>query len=284
MGATLQASRENAISELILYFDSHISVNTTSELYIQETKDSFDKRKSLSHQVSVASEGELPSLSFTDAFFDKECQEWYICAYINKDEFVKISLQEVEKGIIEVESTLARLKEYSPFLQFINLSKILKDIETLQKRAKHISVLDFENGERVYSTIINLKNSSFLQKEELKSHLTFSIHIENDFEDIISTALEEILEKEGFIRSSDAKLILRGSLKTAITKNNAGVFATPRLSVQIIDAKSGGVPVASYTKAYKKWGHMNEEGALKKACVEVEKDLRQHFIGFIYSL
>ena len=57
VGATLQASREGAISELLLYFDSHISVNSTSELSIQETKDSFDKRKTHSSQVAIASEG-----------------------------------------------------------------------------------------------------------------------------------------------------------------------------------------------------------------------------------
>ena len=284
VGTTLQFSRENAISELILYFDSHISVNTTSELSIQETKNSFAKRKNLSQQVSVASEGELPSLLFTDAFFDKDRKEWYVLAYIKKDEFVKISLQEVQKGIAEVETTLTRLKSSSLFLQFISLSKVLKDLEALQRRAKHISVLDVENGKRVHSAIIKLKNASFSQREGLKSQLTFSIHIENDFEDIVSTALEEILENEGFIRSSNAKLILRGELKTSITKNSAGIFATPRLFVQIIDARNGGASIASYTKAYKKWGHISEEGAIKKACVEVEKDLRQHFIDFIYSL
>ena len=34
----------------------------------------------------------------------------------------------------------------------------------------------------------------------------------------------------------------------------------------------------SYAKAYKRWGHINVEGAKKKAFVEVEKDLRAHFM------
>jgi len=218
VGATLQASREGAISELLLYFDSHISVNSTSELSIQKTKDSFDKRKTHSSQVAIASEGQLPSLSFTEPFFDKERKEWYICAYINKDEFVKISLQEVQKGIGEVEFSLKEIKNTSHFSQFINLSKLLKNINSLQRRAKHISVLDFKSGDGMSQKITKLKNTSFLQKEELKSRLGFSISIENDFDKIVSTALEEILQNEGFIHSSSGELALKGALKTSITK------------------------------------------------------------------
>ena len=190
----------------------------------------------------------------------------------------------MQKGIREVEFSLKEIKNTSHFSQFINLSKLLKNINSLQRRAKHISVLDFKSGDGMSQKITKLKNTSFSQREELKSRLSFSISIENDFDKIVSTALEEILQNEGFIHSSSGELAFKGALKTSITKNNAGVFATPRLSIQIIDVKDNGKAIASYTKAYKKWGHINEEGATRKALIEVEKDLRQHFIEFFYSL
>ena len=284
IGQTIQASREDAVSQLILYFDSQIEVNTASDISIQETKDSLDKTKNYSSQVVIASEAQLPSLSFTESFFNKESNEWYICAYINKEEFVKISIVEVQTSIQNIESSLKSIKKTSHFSKFINLSKTLKEMDLLQKRARQIAILDFANGERIYSKIRALKNDCFEQREQLKDRIRFSINIENDFEDILSSALEEILGNEGFICAFDAELCLKGSVKTTITKNNAGVFATPRLSIQIIDLKNNGKTLGSYTKVYKKWGHINEESAIKKAFVEVEKDLHAHFMEAFYSL
>ena len=63
-----------------------------------------------------------------------------------------------------------------------------------------------------------------------------------------------------------------------MTENNAGVFVTPRLSLQIIDLQNGGTSLVSYSKTYQKWGHINIEGAIKKAVFEVTRDLHLHFM------
>ena len=185
---------------------------------------------------------------------------------------------ELQSGIKNVQLTLKNLQTSSLFTKFVDLSKTLKKLNALQKTAEKLTVLDFANGERLHSSIITLKNDCITQRQALKEQMKFSIQIENDCDDAVAIALQEILENEGFIYDPDGALCLSGNIKTAITENDAGVFITPRLSLKIIDTKNGEKSLASYAKAYKRWGHIHLEGAKKKAFVEVEKDLRAHFM------
>ena len=278
VGETNQASREDAISQLALYFNSTITVNNTTGTSITETRDSVDKTRSLSSEISVFSEAELPPLSFTEAFFHKKSGKWYVCAYIDKKEAADIYAAEVQTGIKNVELTLQNLQTSSYFTKFVDLSKTLKKLNTLQKTAEKLTVLDFTKGKNIHSAVLALKRECEAQRQTVKDRMKFSIHIEHDFDDAVAIALQEILESEGFIYDPNGELCVQGSVKTAITENNAGVFVTPRLSLNIIDTKNGGKSLASYAKAYKKWGHINVEGAQKKAFFEVEKDLRLHFL------
>ena len=278
VGDTNQASHEDAISQLTLYFDSTITVNNTTNASIKETLDSVDKTRSLSSEISVFSEAELPPLSFTEAFFHKQSGKWYTCASINKKEAAKMYAAELQSGIKNVQLTLKNLPTSSPFTKFVDLSKTLKELNALQKTLEKLTVLDFANGENLHSSIVALKNDCTAKRQTLKERMKFSIRIENDCDDAVAIALQEILENEGFIYDPDGALCLNGNIKTAITENDAGVFVTPRLSLNIIDTKNGEKSLASYAKAYKRWGHINVEGAKKKAFVEVEKDLRAHFM------
>lgn len=277
-GDSIQASREDAISQLVLYFNSKITVSNTSSLSIREMNNFADKDQSASSEVSVFSEAELPTLSFTESYFHQQSGAWYVCAYIDKEKATEISISKVKTGIKNVESALRNLKKSSYFLQFIGLSKALKDIATLQMAVGVLNVLNYSSAEEMHSKVSMLKSECEEKVQGLKEQMKFSIDIENDFDDTISIALQETLEDKGFVYEPSARLCLKGIFKTSITENSTGVFVTPRLSLQIIDLKDGGKSLASYSKTYQKWGHMNIEGAMKKAIFEVTKDLHLHFM------
>jgi len=141
-----------------------------------------------------------------------------------------------------------------------------------------------DSGKKMNDRLLALKTTVLLKRSALKEGLQFCIQIEDDFEEIVFTALAEILEGEGFVYAPDAQLCLKGQIKTSITENDVGSFVTPRLTVRIVDSKNNGKTLASYSKTYKKWGHVNLEGAMRKAFVEVEKDLKSAFMEFFYSL
>ena len=240
--------------------------------------DFVDKERSISSEVSVFSEAELPTLSFTESYFHEPSGKWYVCAYIDKEEATKISISKVKIGIKNVESALRSLKKSSYFLQFISFSKTLKEIVTLQMAVGVLNVLSYSSAEEIHSKVVALESECEEKLQALKEQMKFSINIENDFDDAITIALQEILENEGFVYEPDGKFCIKGLLKTSMTENDAGVFVTPRLSLQILDLKNGGASLASYSKAYQKWGHINVEGAMKKALFETTKDLHLHFM------
>ena len=220
----------------------------------------------------------MPLLSFTEAFFHKQSGKWYTCASINKKEVAKIYAAELQAGIKNTGLTLKNLQTASSFTKFVDLSKTIKELTALQKTAEKLTVLDFADGGNLHSSIVALKHDCTAKNQVLKEQMKFSIRIENDCDDAVTITLQEILENEGFIYDPAGALCLSGNIKTAITENDAGVFVTPRLSLNIIDTRNGGKSLASYAKTYKRWGHINAEGAKKKAFIEVEKDLRAHFM------
>ena len=277
-GNSIQASREDAISQLVLYFNSKITVNNTSSLSVKEANDFVDKERSTSSEVSVFSEAELPTLSFTESYFHDKSGKWYVCAYIDREEATKISILKVKIGIKNVESALRSLKKSPYFLQFISLSKTLKDVVALQMAVGVVNVLSYSSAEEIHSKVVALESECEEKLQVLKGQMKFSIDIENDFDDAISIALQETLENKGFVYELNGKLCIKGVFKISVTENNAGVFVTPRLSLQIIDLQNGGTSLVSYSKTYQKWGHINIEGAIKKAVFEVTRDLHLHFM------
>ncbi|MGP1439020.1 MAG: hypothetical protein ACTTKH_08125, partial [Treponema sp.] len=277
-GDSIQASREDAISQLVLYFNSKVTVNNTSSLSMREMDDFVDKDRNVYSEVSVFSQAELPTLSFTESYFHQQSGKWYICAYIDKAQAIKISVSKLKIGIKNIETALTNQKKSSYFLQFIRLSKILEDILSLQRMVGVLNVLSYSNVEEMHSKMSMLESECEEKVESLKEQMKFSIDIENDFDDAISIALQETLESKGFVYETNGRLCIKGTFKTSMTENSAGVFVTPRLSIQIIDLKNGGKSLSSYSKTYQKWGHMNVEGAMKKAIFEVTKDLNLHFM------
>ena len=61
-----------------------------------------------------------------------------------------------------------------------------------------------------------------------------------------------------------------------------GVFVRPGIVISVLENNGSGTVLASYSKQYPKYGHVNLDGAYAKAYAEIEKDLRQHFIELFY--
>ena len=61
----------------------------------------------------------MPSLRFTQAFFDQKSGKWYSCAYLNKAEFLQLVKTQVQTGINKLELASKTQEKSSSFSQFI---------------------------------------------------------------------------------------------------------------------------------------------------------------------
>lgn len=240
---------------------------------------SVEKSRYAETEIIVNAQTELPALLFTDPYFDKKNGVWQICAYINKNQAAGICAAELDTGLSSVNAQLSSFdgKNYS-FMQLKRLSSVNTSLLKLEKTCTVLTVLDTEKGKTYFSAIGALQNTALQIEAKIKPHLIFSIKIENDFENIITTAVQEVLENEGFILGQKARFIIEGKVTAAESSNAAGFFVKPSISLQVINTKTG-MSESSYSKKYGKWGHKDKESALRKAFVEVEKDLQDNLSG-----
>ncbi len=277
-GKSLKDARNDALSQIAVYFNSTVSVNKKTKSSIKENNSSIKKTRQTSSEISVLAESDLKLVLFTEAFLDEKNGDYFICAYINKKEACKVYSAELSAGISDAENILTQAKKHFSFSSRGRLLNALKKLENLESTVNKLRLLNSENAEVQTAKILNLKNASKTELEKSKSKMSFSFKIENDEEERISIVLQEILEEQGFTCSPNSPFLIKGYIKTTNAENSVGVFVKPRISLKVLDLKNGGNAIASYSKSYGKWGHANLEGALNKALFEVEKDLRLHFM------
>jgi len=219
----------------------------------------------------------LPLLSFTEPFCDA-AGEWHVCAFINKTEAANVSAAALESGIQKAKKSFAvNQNAGSSISAFSGFAKVQAMLEKLEKTAETLTVLDSSRGAALRAEMDDLYGECAAAMRKIKPRLSFRIKIENDMDEMLATVLNEVLESEGFVCSDAANLVISGKVILSKSENDAGVFARPSLTLKIQNTR--GEPLYSYSRQYKKWGHKTQDGAVRKAFAEVEKDLRANFMS-----
>lgn len=275
-GASEAQAKDDAVTQLALYFNSTITVNREASSSITESA-SIKKSRSVSGSLTIESETDLPLLSFSESFCTP-AGEWHVCAYINKNDAVKRCTAELDSSIQKAKNALNICKNTDvPISAFTGFSKIKKNLIKLQKTCETLSVLDAETGKTYRTELDTIENDCITGMRAIKPRVSFGIHIENDADESIATILKEVLESEGFVCGGNAALHISGAISISQSENDAGVFAQPKLSLKILNQQ--GEILYSYSRRYKKWGHRNFDSAVRKAYAEIDKDLRANFMN-----
>ena len=275
-GVSEAQAKEDAVTQLALYFNSTITVNREASSRITES-DSVEKSRSVSSSLTVESEADLPLLSFSESFCDPS-GEWHVCAYINKSDAVKRCAAELDGGIQKAKNALKVCKNAdAPISAFTGFSKLKNHLFKLQKTCETLTVLNAETGKTYRTAIDAIENECITGMRTIKPRVSFGIRIENDADGNIAAVLKEVLESEGFVCGENAALLISGKITISQSENDAGVFARPNLSLKILNQQ--GEVLYSYSRRYKKWGHRDFDSAVRKAYAEIDKDLRADFMN-----
>ena len=259
-----------------MYFNSSITVTQQSSIAITE-QSGITKSRSLQADTLVTSNTELPPVLCTEPFFDSSKKEWSICAFINKKEAAAAYNAELTTGIQRIKQQL-QMVQSAPvaFSHFKTIKSLCERTAALEKTQKKLLLLNTEQGSALSTVVSNLSHQCFSLFETLKQQASFSITIENDFENTITDTVQHILEEEGFSLGGNPQFLVTGAVTASESSSAAGYFVKPSLSIRIMSVADSHT-VGVYSKRYKKWGHLDYERAYRKAFVEVEKDLQEHF-------
>lgn len=273
-GNTAQEAKDDALSQIALYFNARISVERNAHLAMTEGK---EKHRSIDSDVSVGSEAELPQLLFTAPFKHEKTNEWFVCAYIERSAATDFCTAQLECCLFSVQAALDTLSEKNPtFADMQILSEEKHTVARAEMLLKNLIALSRQSQNAYTVKLKKLCADMDTLLAKARSGATFHVVVKGDDSEMLSAIIQETLVSQGMTLSSHGRYCVLGNIAMALSKNNVGVFACPNVSLSVVDETSGN-PVYSFARQYKKWGHKNEDGARAKALAEVEKDIREHF-------
>ena len=273
-GSTMQEAKDDALSQLALYFNAQVAVEQNAHLSMTE---GGEKHRSIENGVSVKSDAEVPQCSFTTPFRNEKPVEWFVCAYIERSVAADFCTAQLERCVSSVQIALNSFSKKSPsFADMQILSEEKHNLARAEKLLENLILLSRSAQDTHSAKIRRLRADMEASLAKARSVATFRVAIQGDNGGEISTAIKKILVSQGMSLSPRGRYCVSGKLSMTFSENDVGVFARPNISLNVIDEASG-KSVYSFIKQYKKRGHKNADGARTKALVEVEKDIRENF-------
>lgn len=281
-GRSAAAAKEDALTQLALYFNARISVDTATEYSISQRNSAVNSNRSASGSTVVVSETELPAVQFTEPFYNESRYNWAVCAYISKKTAAEVCYGNLQNGISEVQSLLAASERLGGFSGFSAAAKAVDRAESLLRDGEMLCIVSPESRDSM-EQVFDLMETSRRRFDTMKRQMTFRVAVVNDPAGTFATVLQELLSSNGFICSAgNARYTVQADISTAESRNQVGVFVRPGIVISVLENNGSGTVLASYSKQYPKYGHVNLDGAYAKAYAEIEKDLRQHFMELFY--
>lgn len=283
------AAKEAALKTISLYFESNVSFKSSAKFYGSETSSgsslsNVEKQRSIYSESNIESKTKLPSVSFTNSFYDSSLNEYSVCAYIKRQDAINEFQTTLNSGIFSAKDKVQKSENSkNPYLAFSDAKSALVSLEELRKIARCLLVLDAKSGaENLKSIDILLVRAADVMSRE-KPRLTFSVEIQNDTEKNVAYTVQQLLESKGFVCGrKNSNFLIFGRVNFSESQNPAGVFVRPAVSIQVVSAGGNGEVLGSYSRQYPKYGHRDLSNAYAKARVEIEKDLKENLLDSLF--
>lgn len=272
-GMTEQAARNDALSQIALYFNSRVAVEQGTQFRMTE---GGEKRRAAEQNVSVTSDVELPQIQFTAPFKNEKSGEWYVCAYIERSAAVSFCIARLERLIAITQNEVSSSGSGLSLAEMQRLSVARTRLDEADEMIERLIALSRRSQEGYSSRVLRLRTDCNALLDKARHGATFKINITGDVGGSVATTIEELLVAQGMRSASNGRYRISGRVTMELSENEVGVFARPGVSIQVVDEHSGET-VYSFVRQYKKWGHKDADGARAKAVAEIEKDIRASF-------
>lgn len=282
-GKSIQNAQDDALTQLALYFNAQISVNTETNYAFTQQNAAVSANRRASGSTAVISETELPSVQFSEPYYNEARYTWNVCGYIVKKDAAAVCRSSLQNGIEEVSLLLAASQNNDDvFSAFSAAAKAVDKAASLRRDAEMLRVLS--PGERdPIRSVFDLLTGCERRFSTLKRRMTFSVSVRNDPAGTFAVILQELLSSNGFIcTEQNAQYLVEANITTVESQNAVGIFVRPGIVLSVTANDGSETVLTSYSKQYAKYGHITLNGAYAKAYAEIEQDLRLHFMELFY--
>lgn len=241
-GENREMAELEAVKNLASVFgQTVISQNVASkkmEQAISDGKIGFSSSGNLQQNITSQIQAEnLIGIEVAEYFYNKSEKKWYAIAILEKaktsaiyENFIQKNDDEVRKAVKNAE------KDFKSFYGYSEIAFALEIALENEKLLKNLSVIDFEKADSLSHKVVPLQTLQSFQKN-IADNITIFINLQNDEDNKIKSAFQDIFSKYGFKTSTSKKerYGLTGKYSSEISKKGKVSYCTYTLDLQFSD-------------------------------------------------
>lgn len=283
-GSSSRQAQNDALSAVSLYFDTKTEILSVAVKEAQSVlsgdAETFSQSQGFSQMVNVSSNADFFCVQFTDPYYDKKRDTFYVLAYIDKANVASIYSSRIAfllesigsyRSLAHGEGELFRAAGY------LHKANVLASLAA--QYIQSLVVVVPEDAPKYKDALSSLARIPE-ELARLKKNMSFSIRIspEEQRYDPIFATISNILEEQGFVYAArEAQYALFAAVSCIEETYDVGDFVRASVVLTVTDA--GGNAVYSYSKTYPRISGTTLEHTYTRAIHKVQTDLEEHLFS-----
>lgn len=201
-GSSITLAKSFALSELSSFFEQTIETKTFATKSISKNNLVVEESSNFKQDFVLKTNTEIFQVEYTDYFYNKKNQKYFICAYINKENLWKVISQKIETIISNCNLILQEMnKENEPLRKVFYYNEINNCYVEFYKLYQ-IALCIYPNRCDKFSEKIKMINEEIISLKSLINKITIKLKTTGDREKFIESKVLQLLSKNGFAISS----------------------------------------------------------------------------------
>ena len=275
-GKSETEAKQDALAGISAFFSSTIESKTYANSSKSQNNSEYNSKSFINRDITVSSYSELFAVYYTQSFYNKTDKNYYVCAYIDREEAFKI----ISQRLFSQEQNFLRKKELiksenDDFRKILFLTDALSEENEIKKLYTYSQIVAPEKTVR-FNNLINLVDEAKNELGLLKRKNPVSVFSSGDFSEEIKMIISGVLTEKGFVvsKNSDYKIITESSFPIQVIN---GIYScAPSFSV-FFENKDGTVSSSYYILGKK--SQYNEQTVIKMALASLEDLLNEKLIS-----
>ena len=201
-GSSITLAKSFALSELSSYFEQTIETKTFATKSISKNNLVVEEYSNYKQDFVLKTNAEIFQVEYTDFFYNKKNQKYFICAYINKENIWKVISQKIQIIISNCNLILQEMnKENEPLRKVFYYNEINNCYVEFYKLYQ-IALCIYPNRCDKFSEKIKMINEEIISLKSLISKISIKLKTTGDKEKFIESKVLQLISKNGFAISS----------------------------------------------------------------------------------
>lgn len=201
-GSSITLAKKSALSELSSFFEQTIQTKIYATKKITQNNFDIEEFSNIQQDFLSSTNIEIYQVEYSDIYFNKKNQRYYVCAYINKENLWNFILKKIDSKILNCNIILEEIKNQSEPLRKVFYYKKIKDCYYEFYKVYQIALCTYPNKCDNFTEFSKTLNEEIIKLKKLIGEISVKINTTGDKRKIIESKIFQLLAKTGFLISS----------------------------------------------------------------------------------